>query len=513
MKRIVNIVLMGSLLLLLTVPALAADKSYYLDDVGMSIFLSKKYDVMTKETKEGRNTLEENTYLSAKKPTSTWLRPEIMITMEESQFEDFNAFSEESLQASLPSLTERYESQGMTCLRSSIYYHQQTKFIETYLYVPGKRNDLFCLQYFTVYNGKEINVRLQSYFSQIDTQRQHAMRSVIDTIHFDTPPQIPPLPLPDPVEAHMYTNEYMSFTISDNWTENFNVQKGEHFEEQLNFITLDGTASISVACMDWWNKLTQLEKAKYSREELSSSLNEESVAEMLQCKETEISIVTFAEQEYFYAKFIDNQQVDGITVEVPIIMLIRSENGYLYEYGFSFSEIQNEEYYRDFESLISSVVYTPGNTYEFPWSWTDFVISICVTICIYSLPIIIYRYMIVKKPVEEKKAKQITIIYGIIGFVIMSVLIFALNGSGVAGSSILLWSWVNYRILVSGTQPENQQVQESPYVEEVIHRETGEKETKTQPVIRFCYQCGNKLIPNSRFCDQCGTKVPERIEK
>jgi hypothetical protein len=51
--------------------------------------------------------------------------------------------------------------------------------------------------------------------------------------------------------------------------------------------------------------------------------------------------------------------------------------------------------------------------------------------------------------VEKKKAKRITIIYGVIAFIAMSFVLFAL-GMGAAGAAIIFWSWVNYKILTYG---------------------------------------------------------------
>ena len=78
----------------------------------------------------------------------------------------------------------------------------------------------------------------------------------------------------------------------------------------------------------------------------------------------------------------------------------------------------------------------------------EFLLNLFITFDIYTLPIIIWRYVIKKQPVEKSKATEITIIYGIIAWIAMSILLYIL-AERVAGGSILFWSFINYIILIS----------------------------------------------------------------
>ena len=90
-------------------------------------------------------------------------------------------------------------------------------------------------------------------------------------------------------------------------------------------------------------------------------------------------------------------------------------------------------------------------------SMSNLFFGLLFTAAVYSLPIVIYRFAIAKHPVEKASAKRITIVYGIAAFVIMFGILFALNGSGAAGASIVFWSIVNYLVLTrgkaTGTEP------------------------------------------------------------
>lgn len=73
-----------------------------------------------------------------------------------------------------------------------------------------------------------------------------------------------------------------------------------------------------------------------------------------------------------------------------------------------------------------------------------------ITVVVYALPIIIYRYAARKRPVPRKKAKWITVIYAFVFFFLSSILLFTSTDSGYSGLAIILWSFINYRMLVSG---------------------------------------------------------------
>lgn len=90
-----------------------------------------------------------------------------------------------------------------------------------------------------------------------------------------------------------------------------------------------------------------------------------------------------------------------------------------------------------------------------------FLLNLLLTFCIYTLPFIIIRFAIRKKPYSAAQAKRMVIIYGIAAWLAMSVVMYASGGS-VAGGGVLLWSFINYKVLVSNsnskdapTEPKN----------------------------------------------------------
>lgn len=232
------------------------------------------------------------------------------------------------------------------------------------------------------------------------------------------------------------------------------------------------------------------------------------------------------------------------------------ENGYFYT--FQFLGDRTSPYYENFESLLESVNYsavenalpskhgdvagsTSPSNYEGPADRTqpsifesdyiviDLLFSLFITVTIYSVPIIIYRYAIIKMPVEKKRAKIITIVYGVIAFIVMSCLLFAINGS-FAGVSIIFWSFVNYGVLTGGKAVQAKElnvkiptvsseeilVAKSVPADNFAYAAEGDQEETEAPripaetsprKIMYCRRCGAKLIKGSKFCSNCGTLI------
>lgn len=103
-------------------------------------------------------------------------------------------------------------------------------------------------------------------------------------------------------------------------------------------------------------------------------------------------------------------------------------------------------------------------------------LDLFITFDFYTLPLLIWRYVIKKQPIEKAKAQKITIIYGIAAWIVMSILLYIINGS-VAGGSILLWSYINYRILISKNSSNREPEHEEPPVKEdpEVERERNER--------------------------------------
>lgn len=81
-------------------------------------------------------------------------------------------------------------------------------------------------------------------------------------------------------------------------------------------------------------------------------------------------------------------------------------------------------------------------------SGPELLIQLAAILGIYSLPIIIYRFFIIGAPVDVKKAGMIALLYGCLAVALVLLLAIRGNADIIALAAVILWSYMNYRILV-----------------------------------------------------------------
>lgn len=335
-------------------------------------------------------------------------------------------------------------------------------------------------------------------------------------------------------EAFVYKDKFtgVEFSVPANWTQEALSQEREFLDVKFTS-DKDAGASIFYGSTDIWAQMSSSDRAGFSRSDMNNSIfTLDEIAEAMGVTQSKVSKVTYGGSEYFEYVQETASSFHGIDYKTTMTGLMRFENGYAYT--FQFSGDKSTIRYKDFEALLASVTYpssaSPSSYDGFSkFSSSNVILSLLITITIYSVPIIIYRYGVLKHPVERGKAKKITIIYGIIAFIAMSVLIFTINGSGAAGGAIILWSWVNYKVLTNGWEAQNKYSthQENPttdlsndsqrltvnntvFIDMTDEHTTEEERTLSEEnEFSFCHKCGTRLSKDSRFCHKCGARIIE----
>lgn len=586
-RKFAPVLLIIALIFALSLPAFAAETTpYFLDDLGLTVSIPSDLVTFTRVIDENDPNLAaygwtKEDFLSFMQTSSIYLNAwdeggnfEIVVTMMESPISDFNAIGDAALSILASSLAPEYEAAGITYITSEIYQSSQTKFIKIYFSQTYGDATVNSIQYYTVYAGQAMNFTLHAYSGSV-TDYELQIQDIVDSVVFDVPPQIVEVA---PTNAFTYTDEgtLLTFTVPANWS---GLPLSEDTETiDAKFVSNeDSGACIMYAGTDLWEKLTASERAGYTRAEIDNSIfSIADVAVMYGLSASEVSVETYGDIEYYKAVPLLSGASGELALTVEMTHLIVVKNGYLYD--FQFSGTEESEYYKDFESLIMSADYhvlaapvggadtgqdeqtvvtdaTASSGISNEYTLAGILLSLIITIVIYSLPIIIYRYAVRKAPVAPKKAKKITIIYGIAAAIVMVALLIALDAEVTSFGAIFFWSYVNYKMLTNekknGTpnfQPKDTPKETSAYkpnmsapvpdstIEEpaqsVRHGEppadkppnfefrdfepqtdglltdTFEPDTVTgAQEIRFCNKCGNKLQPNSTFCAICGAKV------
>ena len=353
-----------------SVPVHAAGTTTYdLEEPGIRIDLPDDWIVFHREMDEDdpnlrqygwtreslRAYLEElSIYLDAFEEAGSY---EVAVTMTESPMTDFHQTSDASLNAMVPLLTSWYEAEGITVTKSEIYRHAQAKFVKIYLSQPFNGDTAYSLLYSTVYDGKHINIALHSYSGEIDSDQEALLKEITDSVQFDAAPQVPA-----PTPAFVYTDpdSGLTFTVPANWVHTPMLEEREFIDGKFTSNLEEGLCII-FASEDFFQEevpfqLSVIEKFFLSRGNMGNDLfTKADVASIFGCEAEAVSMATYGDKEYFATELTQTISSDGISFSVPMVYLLRCENGYLYQ--FQFNGTKDSPYFDDFVSLVSSADY------------------------------------------------------------------------------------------------------------------------------------------------------------
>ncbi|MDO5478953.1 MAG: hypothetical protein Q4G23_07295 [Clostridia bacterium] len=263
--------------------------------------------------------------------------------------------------------------------------------------------------------------------------------------------------------------------VPTGWTENTDDNTLE-----ATTYTYGDEAMIQFYTKDLWEAVPDEVKEGAKRSDIDNSIfSKEDIADIIAVEGFEaesITMETFGEKEYFCAYV----PLSGATEEnASVTFMIHCENGYIYMISFFGNKYGDR--YADFVEMLEGSLYTntsysPGSKLDksnikgfksepdFVWTYfaVTLLISAVVTIGIYTVPIVIYRYAIKKTTVERKKALLITVIYGIVAYIIMAIINYVIDGSAAGLSPCVIWSSVNYGIL-RGKKKKEEPLPEQPF--------------------------------------------------
>lgn len=469
-----------------TVVFATSSKVYFLDDLQMSIDIPSKYNVVTRNIDvgsskrllygfDGKALLNQmkagNIYLDAIDESTA---SEIVVMMVPNDIKNFNQIDNTKLAKLAASVKNMFEEKlGITIEKYDFYLHDQAKFMRLYFNLLNNGERIHCLQYYTVFDNRAITIKINSYSRAISSEQEAELKAIIDTIHFNETSDSSASSYEAKSFIYKDIETGVEFTVPANWIQLPLSQHREFIDAKFisnnNFgiVMLYGSADI-------WSKMSPSEKIGLTRSDINTSkLTLKDIQRWFTDKATknmfnlaDSTLVSYGGIDYYKCNFSYSSEIQGTMFEGKSTNLLTMENGYLYTFQFFGSD--ENTYYKDFESLLASVKYpvvnsasannspvnsTSVNKTTTPSAenmgsfWTDLLLSLLISFTIYSAPIFVYRYAINKQPVEKRKAKKIVIIYGIFAFVVMICLIAVLNGGKVSPSAILIWSYVNYKIL------------------------------------------------------------------
>ncbi|WP_343208460.1 hypothetical protein [Anaerolentibacter hominis] len=100
---------------------------------------------------------------------------------------DFNSFSDKELDkiANEMYTEDTVLQSGIHYTDHSIYQQEQAKFMVMDFYQEAQGSKVYSRQYYTIINGKAINVTLHSYNGELSEEDLQAQKAAVDSIHFN----------------------------------------------------------------------------------------------------------------------------------------------------------------------------------------------------------------------------------------------------------------------------------------------------------------------------------------
>ncbi len=284
------------------------------------------------------------------------------------------------------------------------------------------------------------------------------------------------------------------FEIFEGWEQGEVDQNNEYVKEifykELHFI--------SYTYGDMWSMIPEEERLLYDRSDINNSTFSEQYILNIYGTDGEVSIVNFGDNEYYVWKGMLTGSNVGMDVELDSIVAVRVYDARMYHFMCQAFTLE-DAYVDEFEQMLATTEYTketasapivtippaavqetfamPEETYLYQSEEEDYfadneysyssynsdlpsaggvLLSLILTVVVYSLPIIIYRYGIRKRPMERKAAIKLTVLYGIGALFVMTLLMSALGGSSGLGGAIILWSFINFNMLTRGKDKSNE---------------------------------------------------------
>ena len=493
-------------LCLFPAPALAAGITYELEDPGMSITLPEGLVVFTDMTDDElaeygftmdslrQLFVNDSLRIDAMDADFTY---EFVVTSMDSSIGFLSELGDALFDYLVSTMVDGIESMGFTCTDTDIYMHEQAKFVKMHHNHMLGETVIYSVQYATVYNGKHVNVTLHSL-----TGEQEALAAeAVDSIHFsaDPPEEETPVQTPLRTEAFKYTDGKtgMSFTVPENWVERENGKTDGRISIYFDS-TLDTETTIAFGSFsydennEYCAEFTPMERLLLKHGAMQELFTQADVAEILDVDKDEITTITLGGRKYYRTDTEKPNYDYGFPITVPMTFLFHYEGGVGYMfYLTSFSGLGE----KDFLSLVESAEYPTGNGTGLTSNGL-FAIFCAIAIAADTLPIVICRFAIKRRPLARRRAACGAIIYGVCTTAAVGAALYIAGGIPWWSVVLLPWSWVNYRIMISG------------------RRAAGDgRGPRSGAGSCICPACGATLEPWDLFCGSCGERVAQEPAK
>lgn len=367
MKKVTGMLLALLLIVGLAVPAMAASTEYEIPEFGITLSIPDGYDVFTRNMKADDPLLKEygltrsdlmeilgtNTYLDAMGSQGD---DEIVVTANETGYSDMDGMTDATLNFLASGLEEEYSSYGFDVMSTEIYREYPHVFVNIDFYIP--EDDVYTMQYFTVYNGAMLCITLRSYTGIPSTNQVKNIRSVADslTIPSDTQPQAEKIP------AFLYTDEKTgtTFTVPAGWTE-----LGVTEENGLQYIQFsfsrNPTQILQYCSIDMYEDMGFFDRLSRNNQKYEDAFLEGFLGGTRTPK-PDIKKMQYNGVTYSVVEVPVTSDLLGVPITVTVSQAVYTKDGWIYAFQF-FGGLDNP-FFGELEKVLESVEYGDTDTHS-----------------------------------------------------------------------------------------------------------------------------------------------------
>ena len=547
-RRLFTVFLCLVLTLCLFATAAAADTvEYALDDIGVTVSLPSDYIVFTRDMPEDHPGLadlgftreemlellsSDSSFLDGFSPDYLY---EVVVIASESPLPDLSTYGETSLEAFKTTFENRLASQDANILGSEFIDHEQTKLLKLDYSYQNNSATIYSIVYVTVYDGIAYTFGFNSFAGSMPSAFSALADNVISGASFGAGSVPVQNFTPTPAFTFNDPDSDASFTVPANWVESKDIELDSILSTQFNCLA-STAVYIQYGSLDIWDDMTASERLGRTRDDFDSeTITAGEMAELLDLSDDSVHKALYGNKTYYVLTYDASTELDiGAPVELNVAMYMR--DGYLYY--FQFIGDSESEYYSDFTSMLKSLKLpapepTPapspsaapqaavsdvsstgssGSEEIDDAHAVKLLLALFITLIVYALPIVIYRFAVKKAPVAKKRGIEIALIYGLCALVITVALLLAADIGFIPCAVVVLWGIVNYIILTSGAQSAEASPAPSAAAPGAGSGESSPERKTPAPVIwedEHCYVCGAELKRGDRFCRNCGISTED----
>lgn len=232
-----------------------------------------------------------------------------------------------------------YEESGCEYLDCEVISTDQTKFFKTKYKFYNFGMDLYSINYFTVMNGKEYDVRVISYVGDFDVLSELAYDLLIYGFHIgDGCESCTELATADMFKyrTHRTYDSRATFPVMDKWKLQYETEAAATFhggldnEKIMEYTIKDVTNMYSYKeSVQPWNRLLTL------RRDLDfDDVSKKVFAEALKCSENKARLVRMGERDYYCFEDSYNTVTAGREKVVNLVKAAYVQNGYVHTFTF-----------------------------------------------------------------------------------------------------------------------------------------------------------------------------------